>query len=120
MLLIVMGIYTFALIYTIHKYEESLKHYRESIEDHKRALSIAKNQTFDDHNAWLQIENKRLNKDMKYLSDANDHLQAENKSLRKHNNELLNGGGIQYESSTYKNSLWETPIYKDTEKLIEL
>ena len=54
-----MGIYTFALIYTIHKYEASIKQYKETIGDYKRALNLSKNQQKDDHYIWLQLEEAR-------------------------------------------------------------
>ena len=119
--LIIMGIYSLGIIYCIHHYEAKVKSYKDSIEDYKRALNIAKHNSNAEHYTYLQIENHKLKKDMQYLSDANDHLQAQNKTLKTHNQELMNLAGdeskIQYEYSTYKSN---TPVYKDMDKIIEL
>lgn len=108
--LVVMGIYTFALIYTIHKYEASIKQYKDSVEDYKRALNIAKGSNSGNHYAWLQLENKSLNSD-------NEALQAKIKSMQEELGYFRNQAGIQYESHTYKNNTYDSSAY---EKLVEL
>lgn len=116
----VLGFYTLFIVGGIHKYEDKVKDLEASIGDYERALKLSKTHSNGDHYAHLQLENKKLIKDIQYLSDANDHLLAENKSLRKHNNELINGGVIQYESQAYKSNTHESPVYKDTEMIIEI
>jgi predicted RNase H-like nuclease (RuvC/YqgF family) len=104
------GIYTFALIYTIHKYEASIKQYKDSISDYKRALSIAKNNYTATHYTWLQLENKNLNKD-------NEALQAKIKSMEEELGYLRNKAGIEYESHTYKSNTYDASGY---EKIIDI
>lgn len=130
---------TLFIVGGIHYYEAKIKDYNESISDYKRALSIAKNNNAADHATYLQLDNYKLKKEvqrlrsaaiyetkhMRDLSDANDHLQAENKRLRMDNNELLNKAAgypkeIQYESHVWNNALWQSPVYKDTDKIVEL
>lgn len=128
------GIYTIIILSGIYYYEDKLRDLREAIEDYKRALKISKRPS-DDHYAYLQLENQKLKQDMQYLSDANDHLQAENKSLRIDNQDLKAGTygrfkgysigvnhpiampyaervdnfkDMQYESSVWKSSQWES------------
>ena len=106
--LIVMGIYTFAIIYTIHKYEDTIKQYKDSISDYKRALSLARHQSNAEHYAWLQLQNKSLNQD-------NDALQARIVSMQEELGYLRNvkvEAGIQYESSTYKSNTWNDSKYE--------
>lgn len=110
----ILGFYTLLIVGGIYYYEDSLRNFEIAIEDYKRALNLSKN---TDHYTYLQLENKKLKQDMIYLSHANDHLQAENKSLRKDNNELLNGGEIQYESHTYNNNTYNSSRHN---KIIEL
>jgi cell division protein FtsB len=117
LLLVYSGFLTLFIVGGIHYYEDKVKDLEASIGDYERALKLSKTHSNGDHYAHLQIENKKLIKDIQYLSDANDHLLAENKSLRKHNNELINVGIIQYESQAYKSNTHESPVYKDTEKI---
>lgn len=103
----VLGFYTLFIVGGIYKYEDKVKDLEASIGDYERALKLSKTHSNGDHYAHLQLENKKLIKDIQYLSDANDHLLTENKSLRKHNNELINSGVIQYESQAYKSNTHE-------------
>ena len=110
-LIIYTGFLTLLIVGGIHSYEAKVKSYKDSIEDYKRALNIAKHHSNAEHYTHLQIENHKLKKDMQYLSDANDHLQAQNKTLKTHNQELTNLAGsqdIQYEHSTYKSNTWDS------------
>lgn len=117
--LIVMGIYTFALIFTIHKYEASIKQYKDSISDYKRALSLAKHPSSNaEHYTWLQIENKKLKETEAYwsnmyhqilkqsadnrreLDEVNETLILQLKALKR---QLLELTPIEYESKAYVN-----------------
>jgi hypothetical protein len=110
-LLVYTGLLTLFTIYTIHKYEDAIKQYKDSISDYQRALNYAKNTPNAQHYTWLQLENTRLNED-------NNALQIQIKSLKQ---DLAGEQRIQYESSTYKNSQWESNLeYTDTERIIEL
>ena len=113
---IIVGIYTIALISFVHYYEAKIKDYLAAIADLNRALGYAKNSDNQRHYTALQLENKQMKSNIVYLSQANDLLQNQNIALKKHNNELINGilpkagesRDMQYESSTYKSSLYET------------
>ena len=91
-ILVVMGIYTFALIYTIHKYEASIKQYKEAIGDYKRALSIKNN----DHYAYLQVQNLNLQKSINELDGQNKVLQNQIEMLKLQNTELRSGIYTKY------------------------
>jgi hypothetical protein len=101
------------MIYTIHKYEETIKQYKDSINDYQRALNYAKNTPNAQHYTWLQLENTRLNED-------NNALQIQIKTMQEELGYLRNvkdGAGIQYESHTYKSNTYDASNY---EKIIEL
>ena len=117
-LIAIMGIYTFALIYTIHKYEESIKQYKGAIEDYKRALKYAKNGDVSSHTTYLQLDNQKLKKEIQILQSAaihearhmeilsrdNDALQVQIKDLK--SQIAGDESKIQYESSTYKSNTY--------------
>jgi hypothetical protein len=107
-LLVYTGLLSLFTIYTIHKYEASIKQYKDSIEDYKRALNIAKNNDVARHYTWLQLENKNLNQD-------NDALQAKINGMQEELGYLRNvkgEAGIQYESSTYNSNKWDPSKYE--------
>jgi len=91
-ILLVMGIYTFALVYTIHKYEASIKQYKETIGDYKRALSLKNN----DHYAYLQVQNLNLRKSITTLDEQNKVLQNQIEMLKLQNTELRSGTHTGY------------------------
>ena len=59
-LIIYTGFLTLFIVGGIHSYEAKVKLYKDSIEDYKRALSIAKGSNKTEHYTYLQLENKRL------------------------------------------------------------
>jgi len=71
--LVVMGIYTIGLIYTIHHYEEAVKQYKDSIHDYKRALMYARNST---QVSSLDKQNKILQNQLEMLKLQNSELRA--------------------------------------------
>lgn len=68
----VVGLYSFSLVYLIHKYEDQIKEYKDSINDYKRALSLSKN----DHYTHLQLENSALQQQVNALKLENSALRA--------------------------------------------
>ena len=58
------GFLSLFIVAGIHHYEAKVKGYQESIGDYKRALSIAKHPSNAEHYTYLQLENKRLNKEL--------------------------------------------------------
>jgi len=135
--LLILGLYTFGIIYCIHFYEKKIVNYIETIEDYQRALRLSKGSPKNDHYSYLQLENKKLKNEMerlkksakyeseqiKYLSDANDHLQNKIKGLCRDKQDLIEGTfgqykgysvngnqDIQYEYSVYQSGLWESAI----------
>ena len=131
-LLLYTGVLTLFTIYTIHKYEETIKQYKGAIGDYQRALKYAKGPDPVEHVTFLQLDNQKLKREvqrlqsaaiyeakhMENLSKDNDALQMQIKSLKE---QLAGDQRIQYESSVYKNSQWESNVeYKDTEQTIEL
>jgi len=129
MLIAIIGIYTFAIIYTIHKYEESIKQYKGAIEDYKRALKYSKNQDVAGHTTYLQLDNQKLKNEIQRLRSAAIHEAKHMESLSKDNDALQvqiktlkaqiagDESKIQYESHAYKTNTWDSSNY---EKLIEL
>jgi len=126
-LLVLMAFYTLLIVAGIHYYENKLRNFEGAIEDYKRALRISNNHSNTDHYAYLQIENKRLKKEINDLSQDNDILQTEIKMLRK---DLIEGtygqykgysvgGDIQYESHVYKNKTWDYVDYNQDELDLE-
>ena len=115
MILIVMGIYTLGIIYTIHKYEYVIKQYKDSINDYKRALNYAKNSPLYDK---LKNDYDLLEQEFADTYKAYCDMAAEVKMLKA----KIAGdeSKIQYESSTYKNNTYEASIHTDMEKIIEL
>jgi len=71
--LVVMGIYTIGLIYTIHHYEAAVKQYRDAIEDYRRALTYAKNST---QVSSLDAQNKILQNQVEMLKLQNSELRS--------------------------------------------
>ena len=86
-ILVIVGIYTLALIYTIHKYEASIKQYKEAIGDYKRALSLKNN----DHYGYLQVQNLNLQKSINDLDGQNKVLQNQIEMIKLQNTELRSG-----------------------------
>lgn len=107
-MLVIIGIYTFGLIYSIHKYEEIIKQYKKNLNEAQFQANFYRDAYDTEHKA-IQVE-----------LDNNNALKIQIKTMQDELGYFRNTAVIQYESSTYKGSLWETPIYKDTEKLIEL
>jgi hypothetical protein len=91
MTLVAIGIYTFIIVLTVHRYEAAIKQYKESIEDYKRALNLAKHHSNAEHYTYLQLENKKLKGDIAQLKAGNSE--------------------IQYESSIYKSNTWNDGKY---------
>ena len=58
--LVVLAFYTLLIVGGIHYYESRLKDLKASLEDYKRALSIARGSNNAEHYTFLQMENKRL------------------------------------------------------------
>jgi hypothetical protein len=121
-LLIYTGFLTLVIVAGIHNYEAKIKSYKEAIGDYKRALNLAKHHSNAEHYTHLQLENKRM-----VEVDRDNHLlQQRVKVLQEELTFYKNGGGnqgIQYESSVYKTSQWESNSnleYKDTERIIEI
>ena len=105
--LIVMGIYTLGIIYTIHHYEEAIKQHKGSISDYKRALNISKGR---DHDAYLQLERQKLLSDMSSLDEQNKVLQNQIEMLK---TKLAGDDSkIQYESHIYKSNTWNPSSYE--------
>ena len=64
LLITTMGIETLFTLGLLYYYEDKLKSYTESIGDYKRALNLAQNKPSNDHDAYLQLENKKLKKEL--------------------------------------------------------
>ena len=129
----IVGIYTFSIVFTIHKYEAAIKQYKDSINDYKRALSMAKHPSSNAEHyrsicAYrLQIENKKLKETEAYwsnmyhqvikqaadnrreLDEVNESLILQLKSLKK---ELIRLTPIDNESRSYVNP-YNNPLGKN-------
>lgn len=99
---------TFVIVCGIHHYEAKVKDYKGSISDYKRALDLSKNNSNATHYTWLQLENKKLNSE-------NDALQVKTNGMQEELGWYRNNAkpeDIQYESSTYKSSVWDFSKYE--------
>lgn len=103
LLLVYSGFLTLFIVGGIHYYEEKISKLDQIIRDFNRANSYQAKHAHD-------------------LAMANDILISQNKLLKKHNEELINGQSIQYESSKHPNinEVNITNKYIETDKLIEL
>ena len=111
--LVVMGIYTFIIVYGIHHYEAKIKDLQAAISDYQRALNIARNKPSDGHYTYLQLENNRQKDQIRTLDLDNELLKKQNKELKA---QLAGDQQIQYEFSTYKSNTWESSNYETTIK----
>jgi len=94
LLIVYLGFLSLFIIGFIHYTEEKVNNYRLAMEDYKRALSIAKGSQTAEHYTYLQVQNAKL--------------RSEIDSLRKQTEAFIQGQPIQYESSRYQSSLWES------------
>jgi len=117
LLLVILAFYTLFIVGGINYYQDKINNLNGAIGDYERAIRLYKTNSSAEHYTQLQLDNKKLKRDLQYLSQDNDILQDENKILRQYLNE---GGGsqeIQYESHTYKSNTYDSSGY---EKIIEL
>ena len=100
---IVIGIYTLALLAAIQYYEHKLDQLIRS----NLKLKYTNNNS---HYVWLQLQ-------LEKRTEENDALQIQNKALKGEIAALRNVGesrNMQYESSSYKSSTWESNYANET------
>lgn len=82
MTLLAVGIYTFIIVFTIHRYEALCKEYKESIEDYKRALNLSRTYSNAEHYTQLQLQNKELIKQIQELWAGSEKIQYEHNTYK--------------------------------------